>query len=166
RHIHQAKNPEKLNPKIRATPIRRPIEARSPIILNENARSERPDSAATIFWATILPSRIACWAVGGCDFRPFLMSGTNAQSPMAHTLGQSGSCKNWFTTNRPFSFELGIDDMSGLGTMPAVQTKVRDEIEVPSLRLTSFWVTLLTRLLKRISTPRRTSTFLVYSPRS
>ena len=32
----QVKKPEKLKPKIRATPMRRPTEASSPMVLNEN----------------------------------------------------------------------------------------------------------------------------------
>src|SRR6266480_5531832 len=66
--------------------------------------------------------------------RGFLVSGTNAQSPTAQTSGQSGTRKNWFTTNRPRSFAQGSDEMMGLGTVPAVHTRVRDGIETPSAK--------------------------------
>src|SRR5205809_1190018 len=93
------------------------------------------------------------------------MSGTNAQSPTAQTLGQSGTRKNWFTTTRPRSFAQGSEKMRGLGTVPAVHTKVRVGIETLSPKKTLFSVILLTRVLSRTSTPRRTSTFCVYRPR-
>src|ERR1043166_4763148 len=115
RHSHQAKKPEKLNPKIRATPLRRPMEASSPMVLNEKGFSGRRYSDATIFCATTLPSRMACCAVGGCDFPGWLASGTNAQSPTAHTPGQSGTCKNSFTNTRSHSFSQGREETSGLG---------------------------------------------------
>src|SRR2546430_2362573 len=84
--------------------MRRPIDASSPIVLNENDFKGRSESEAAIFCATMFPSRMACCAVRGCDFPGFLISGTNAQSPTAQTLGQSGTCKNWFTSSRPCSF--------------------------------------------------------------
>src|SRR5438477_13116303 len=90
------------------------------------------------------------------------MSGTNAQSPTAQTLGQSGTPKNWFTSNRPRSFAQGSEEMIGLGTVPAVHTKVRDGIETPSVKRTLSSVTLLTRVLRRTCTPRSESTFSVY----
>src|SRR2546430_4956219 len=79
------------------------------------------------------------------------MSGTNAQSPTAQTLGQSGTPKNWFTSNRPRSFAQGSEEMMGLGTVPAVHTKVRDGIETSSVKRTLSSVTLLTRVLRRRS---------------
>src|SRR5467141_5100614 len=119
---------------MRAAPMRRPIEASSPIVLNENDFKGRSESDAAIFCATMFPSRMACCAVRGCDFPGFLISGTNAQAPTAQTLGQSGTLKNWFTSNRPRSFAQGSDEMMGLGTVPAVHTRVRDGIETPSAK--------------------------------
>jgi hypothetical protein len=145
--------------------MRRPIEASSPIVLNENDFKGRSESDAAIFCATMFPSRMACCAVRGCDFPGFLISGTNAQSPTAQTLGQSGTCKNWFTSSRPCSFGHGSEKMSGLGTAPAVHTKLRVGIERPSTKDTFPSVMLLTRALNRISTPRRASTFCAYRPR-
>jgi len=55
--------------------------------------------------------------------------------------------------------------MMGLGTVPAVHTKVRDGIETPSVKEILLSPALLTRVLSRISTPRWASTFSVYSPR-
>src|SRR5437763_10208497 len=91
------------------------------------------------------------------------MSGTNAQSPTAHTLGQSGTCKNWFITIRPLSFAQGSGEISGLGTVPAVHTSVRDGIATPSAKKTLLSVRLLTRVLSRISTPRLLEHFLAVS---
>src|SRR6266853_1222240 len=93
------------------------------------------------------------------------MSGTNAQSPTAQTSGQSGTRKNWSTRIRPRSFPQESGRIRGLGTVPAVQTKVRDGIATPSTNNTLFSVMLLTRVLSRTSTPRRASTFCVYRPR-
>src|SRR6266853_1318048 len=93
------------------------------------------------------------------------MSGTNAQSPTAQTLGQSETRKNWFTSIRPRSFAQGSEEIMGLGTVPAVHTKVRDGIETPSAKRTSLSVTLLTRVLRRTSTLRRARTFSVYRPK-
>src|SRR5579859_5442057 len=134
RQSHQAKKPEKLNPKIRATPLRRPMEASSPIVLNEKGLSGRRLSDAVILCATTLPSRIACCAVGGCDFPGCLASGTNPQSPTAHTPGQPGTSKNWFTKTRPHSFLQGSEETSGLGTVPAVHTKVLAGMGLPLVR--------------------------------
>src|SRR5207249_7986051 len=75
------------------------------------------------------------------------MSGTNAQSPTAHTLGQPGTRKNSFTSNRPRSFAHGSEAMMGLGTVPAVHTSVRDGIATPSAKKTLLSVRLLTRVL-------------------
>src|SRR5882724_5020050 len=93
------------------------------------------------------------------------MSGTNAQSPTAQTLGQSGTPKNWFTSNRPRSFAQGSEEMMGLGTVPAVHTKVRDGIETPSVKKTLPSVTLLTRFLSQTPPPRRARPFWVYLPK-
>src|SRR5437868_4863513 len=134
--------------------MRRPIEASSPMVLNENDFKAPPESTAAILYATTLPSRMACCAVGGWDLPGVLMSGTNAQSPTAQTLGQSGIRKNWFTSNRPRSFAQASEETMGLGTVPAVHTKVRDGIETPSVKRTLSSVTLLTRVLRRTSTPR------------
>src|SRR5262245_51565213 len=46
-----------------ATPNRRPSEASSPMVLNENDFKGRPTRTAAIFWATTWPSRMACCAV-------------------------------------------------------------------------------------------------------
>src|SRR5205807_7818588 len=81
-----------------------------------------------------------------------------------HTLGQSGTCKNWFTTIRPLSFAQGSGEISGLGTVPAVHTSVRDGIATPSAKKTLLSVRLLTRVLSWISTPRFSSTFSLYRP--
>src|SRR5260370_42715362 len=89
------------------------------------------------------------------------MYGTNAQAPTNKTLGQSGTPKNWFTSNRPRSVAQGSEEMMGLGTVPAVHTKVRDGIETPSVKKTLSSVTLLTRALRRTSTLRRARTFSV-----
>src|SRR5207244_612426 len=124
RHDHAAEEVEKLTPKARATAVRQPIEASSPMVLNENDFRGRPKNPAAIFCATTLPSRMACCAVGGCDCPGFLISGTKAQSPAAQTSGRSQTCKNWFTTIRPRSFEQGSEEISGLGTVPAVHTRV------------------------------------------
>src|SRR5260370_39801815 len=93
------------------------------------------------------------------------MSGTNAQAPTAQTLGHSGTRENWSTSNRPRSFAQGSEEMIGLGTVPAVHTKVRDGIETPSVKKTLPSVTLLTRVLRRTSTPRPERTFSVYGPK-
>src|SRR5947207_59077 len=50
---------------------------------------------------------MACCAVGGCDFPGCLASGTKAQSPTAHTPGQAGTSKNWFTNTTPHSYYKG-----------------------------------------------------------
>src|SRR2546423_14378270 len=76
------------------------------------------------------------------------MSGTNAQSPTAHTLGQPGTRKNSFTSNRPRSFAHGSEAMMGLGTVPAVHTSVRDGIATPSAKKTLLSVRLLTPGIK------------------
>src|SRR5690348_16355074 len=52
RQSHQAKKPEKLTPKIRATPVRRPIDPSSPMVLNEGGCSGRSESAAAMLRAT------------------------------------------------------------------------------------------------------------------
>src|SRR6266576_492851 len=72
------------------------------------------------------------------------MSGTNVQSPTAQTSGQSGTCKNWFTTIRPLSFAQGSEEISGLGTVPAVHTKVRHGIGTCWAKKTLSSVMLLT----------------------
>src|SRR5438552_16360365 len=110
----------------------------------------------------MFPSRMACCEVRECDFPGFLMSGTNAQSPTAQTLGQSGTCKNWFTSSRPCFFGHGSEKMSGLGTAPAVHTKLRVGIERPSTKDTIPSVMRFTLVLNRISTPLRVNTLCDY----
>src|SRR5438067_1166440 len=91
------------------------------------------------------------------------MSGTNAQSPKAHTLAQPGTRKNSYTSNRPRCFAHGSEAMMGLGTVAAVHTSVRHGIATPSAKKTLFSVRLLTRVLSRISTPRLLEHFLAVS---
>ena len=105
---------------MRATPVRRPSEASSPMVLNENDRSERPEIVAAMFCATSLPSRMACWAVGGWAWPGFPISGTKAQSPTAQTSLQPRTCRN-----EPFSLAHGTEETIGDGTVPAVQIRVR-----------------------------------------
>src|SRR5690348_1651534 len=102
---------------------------------------------------------MACCAVGGYDFPGRIASGTNAQSPTAHTPGQPGTPKNWFTNTRPHSFAQGREETNGLGTVPAVHTKVLAGIDVPPVRKISFSVMLVTRVFRQISTPRRERAF-------
>src|SRR5213593_3680754 len=80
------------------------------------------------------------------------MSGTNAQSPTAQTSGQSVTRRNSLTRIRPRSFVQGSERIRGLGTVPAVHTKVRDGIATLSIKNTLFSVMLLTRVLSRTST--------------
>src|SRR5207302_3889715 len=94
-----------------------------------------------------------------------VMSGTDAQCPNAQKFGHSGTPKKWSTSNRPCSFSQGSEEMRGLGTVPAVHTKVRDGIETPSVKKTLPSVTLLTRVLRRTSTSRPARTFSVYRPK-
>src|SRR4030095_6295345 len=121
RHSHQAIKPEKFTPMMRATPVRLPIEASAPIVLNSKRLPRPPLSAATIFSATIFPWRNACCAVGG-QALPVAASGTAAQSPSAHTPGNSATSRNSFVTSRPHSLEQFNVDSSGFGETPAVQT--------------------------------------------
>src|SRR5260370_10242919 len=100
------------------------MAASSPMVLNEKGFSGRLQSDAAILCATTLPSRMACCAVGGCDFPGCLVLGTSPQSPTAQTPGQPGTCKNSFTSTRPRSFSQGREETSGLGTVPAVHTRV------------------------------------------
>src|SRR5882672_615345 len=128
------------------------MEASSPRVLNEKTFSGRWYSDAVIFCATTLPWRMACCAVGGCDSPGRLMSGTNPQSPTAQTPGQPGTCKHSFTSTRPHSFSQGREETNGLGTVPAVHTRVLAGIGLLPLRKISFSVMLVTRVFRRIST--------------
>src|SRR5437762_11914236 len=68
RQRNQARNPEKFTPRIRATPVRRPIAASSPIVLKLNGFFGSPETLATMLCATTFPSRDACCAVGVPEF--------------------------------------------------------------------------------------------------
>ena len=98
------------------------------MVLNENdakgdlrvqLRYFAPQSCLRVWHAAPLADEISQAA---------LMSGTEVQFPTAQTSGQSGTCKNWFTSIRPRSFAQGSEEISGLGTVPAVHTKVRHGI--------------------------------------
>src|SRR5262249_47374388 len=132
RHKNHAMNPEKFTPRICATPVRRPIAARRPIVENTNGFWLPPRTAARTFLARGFPCRIACCAVGG-EGRRVLGSGTTAQSPKAHTPGHPGTSMYSLTTSRPRSFLHGSDARIGLGEVPAVHTNVSASIAVPSL---------------------------------
>src|ERR1044071_8524573 len=67
RHIHQAVKPEKLKPKMRATPVRRPIAASWPMVEKENGFSATPRTLAMMFCARVFPCRSACCAAGGYE---------------------------------------------------------------------------------------------------
>ena len=95
------------------------------------------------------------------------MSGTNAQSPTAHTSGQSGTRKNSFTSNRPRSFAQGSEAISGTGHgSRRPHQSAAMELRHHRLKKRLFSVMLLTRVLSRISTPRRSSTFCGVLPQT
>ena len=56
-------NPEKLRPKILATPVLRPIAASCPMVEKLNLFCSVPRMLAITLCATTLASRSACWAV-------------------------------------------------------------------------------------------------------
>src|SRR5262245_21153554 len=118
-------NPEKLIPIILATPVLFPMDAISPIVSNSNGFFLPPRMEAIMFFASTLPCRIACCAVGGYGF-PVRGFGIDAQSPSAQTSGHSGSARNSFTDTFPCSFGQGREARRGLGATPAVQMSVED----------------------------------------
>src|SRR5262249_17510512 len=65
RHSSQASRPAKRRPRICAAPCWWPRATSRARVRNRNGVGGRPRSAATMLSATALPSRRACWAVGG-----------------------------------------------------------------------------------------------------
>src|SRR5919198_6562176 len=123
RQRNHARNPEKFTPRIRATPVRRPIAASAPSVLKLNGVFGAPQTLAIMFRATTFPSREACCAVGG-QYLPVAGSGTSAQSPSAQTLSTPSTSRFEFTLIRPRSFGQGTRFKIGFGDIPAVQTNV------------------------------------------
>ena len=107
---NHAINPEKFTPRIRATPVRRPIAASCPSVLNLNGFFGLPSTLAMMLCARTLPSRDACCAVGG-QKSPVAGSGTSAQSPSAQR-------PSW-----PLDLEMRIhfDSTAFLGTRDKIQ---------------------------------------------
>ena len=106
-------SPQKLKPKMRATPMRRPVESSRPIASNETDFKGRPTRAVATFCATTSPLRMACCAVGGSRF-PRIPDNVGHKA-------QPG------------------DD--GPGAVPAVHTKLRAGIETALCG--TFWCSVL-----------------------
>src|SRR6516165_5739456 len=151
RHNNQATNPEKLKPKMLATPERRPIAASWPMVANENFLLVPPRSVAPMLWATTRAWRSACCAVGGKNL-PLRSSGMSAQSPSAQTLGQPGTASVESTQMRPRSRWHGSDASCGLADVPAVQITILERRKVPSLKVTGVSDDGVTLTFTRIST--------------
>src|SRR5262245_33857656 len=103
---------------MRATPVRRPMEAKSPRVLKVKGFKAAPRALATRLYASSLPSREACCAVGGCQ--PPAPSGIIAQSPNAQTPGNPSTCRQSFTLRRLRSLGNANPFSKGLGEVPAV----------------------------------------------
>src|SRR3954454_14874061 len=102
------------------------MSTNTPSVLYVNGFAGRPASALATLRATVLPWRIACWAVGGLAWPGRAGSGTAAASPIAHTPSTPGTLQVWSVTIRPPSPSgRPSSATTGTGLTPAVQHTVR-----------------------------------------
>src|SRR5258708_39256166 len=149
---HKARKVDTENTSDSGTPANRCQQTKS--IESERVKS-LPRVFAMMFCASTLPSREACCAVGG--WYPPCSSGIMAQSPSAQIPGYPSTPIAGLTLSRCRSFGRGSSSSKGCGAAPAVQTKVKLLIRVPSVSSTSVYVTALILAFDRISTPRLAS---------
>src|SRR4029453_18730701 len=135
RHNHQATNPENLTPNTMATPVWRPMLAKSPTALYLNGSGARPTTAASMFFAAAPPCRKPCCPVGGQSL-PVVTSGTAAQSPAAQSPLTPGTARYSLTRTRPRSFSRGDEAIPGVGLTPPCRMRGDPESDVPSANVT------------------------------